>query len=257
VSRLIRDRSVLRRPSAFAALAGAVLLAGLASTALAQDPLKLLPDNYHLAFENDFVKVVHVVYPPHSKLAAHEHPKGSTAFVYLSDSGPIVFGHIGLSYGAVSRPPTLAGGVRLGRAVDEIHEVENLNDTPSEFLRVEFKTVPPTGIRGRFLPEPFPAGEHFAKVLFENEHLRITRRACTPKQPCDVAPAGTEAALVVAVKPARLEPVAGGAPRVLERGGTLWLDEGAARLFRSRDAAPAELIVFAFKTPPVAASPVP
>lgn len=106
-----------------------------------------------------------------------------------------------------------------------------------------------TVIRGRFAPEAFPAGEHFFKVHFENEHLRITRRACAPEQPCDIAPAGAEAALVVALGPVRLEPVAGGAMRVLERGRTLWLDEGASRLFRNRDAAPAELMVFAFKTP--------
>ena len=109
--------------------------------------------------------------------------------------------------------------------------------------------MPPTGFRGRFAPEAIPAGEHFAKVHFENEHLRITRRACAPEQPCDIAPAGAEAALVVALRPVRLEPVAGGATRVLERGRTLWLDEGASRLFRNRDAAPAELMVFAFKTP--------
>jgi hypothetical protein len=232
-------------------VASAALLAAsiLAPPAHAQDPLKILPDNYRLDFENDFVKVVHVVYPAQAKLPAHEHPRGSTAYVYLTDSGPILFGHIGLSYGAITRPPALAGAVRLGRAVDEVHEVENPNGTPSEFLRVEFKTVPPTGIRGRFAPEPFPAGEHFARVHFENDHLRITRRSCAPEQACDIAPAGTEAALVVALKPVRLEPAAGGAARVLERGRTLWLDEGASRLFRSRDADPAELMVFAFKTP--------
>jgi hypothetical protein len=239
------------------AMAALVAASIVAPPAHAQDPLKVLPDNYRLEFENDVVKVVHVVYPAKAKLTAHEHPKGSTAYVYLSDSGPIVFGHFNLSYGAITRPPVVAGAVRLGRAVDEVHEVENPNEIPSEFLRVEFKAIPPTGFRGRFAPEPFPAGEHFAKVHFENDHLRITRRACAPEQPCDIAPAGTEAALVVALKPVRLEPVAGGAALVLQRGRTLWLDEGAARIFRSRDAVPAELMVFAFKTPAPTASPNP
>lgn len=238
---------------------GAVLLAAsfLAAPTYAQDAVKILPNNYRLDFENEQVKVVHVLYPAKAKLAPHEHPKGSTAYVYLSDSGPILFGHYNLSYGAITRPAVLAGAVRLGRAVDEVHDVENPNDIPSEFLRVEFKAIPPTGFRGRFAPEAFPAGEHFAKVHFENDHLRVTRRVCAPEQPCDIAPAGTEAALVVALRPVRLEPAAGGAARVLERGRTLWLDEGAARLFRSRDTVPAELMVFAFKSPTPGTSPKP
>jgi hypothetical protein len=246
LTRDIREWPLRCTSMAIAALVAASIVA---SPAQAQDPLKTLPDNYRLYFENEQVKVVHVLYPAKAKLAPHEHPRGSTAYVYLSDSGPILFGHFNLSYGAITRPPVVAGGVRLGRAVDEVHDVENPNDTPSEFLRVEFKAIPPTGFRGRFAAEPFPAGEHFAKVHFENEHLRVTRRACAPEQPCDIAPAGTEAALVVALKPVRLEPVTGGTARVLERGRTLWLDEGAARLFRSHEAAPAELMVFAFKTP--------
>jgi hypothetical protein len=228
----------------------------VARPATAQDPVKTLPDNYRLEFENDFVKVVHVIYPAHAKLPAHAHPQGSTAFVYLTDGPPVVFGHIGLEYGAITRPATVAGAVRLGRAVDEIHEVENPGDTPSEFLRVEFKAIPPTGFRGRFAPESGPAGEHFAKVHFENDHLRVTRRACAPEQPCDIAPGGTEAALVVALRPARLEPVAGGPESILERGGTLWLEAGAPRTFRSPDAAGAELMVFAMKTP-AASAPTP
>jgi hypothetical protein len=246
------------RPLRVAAV-GAALLAALvvAAPAHAQDPVKTLPENYRLDFENELVKVVRVLYPPQARLPLHEHPKGSTAYVYLTDSGPILFGHVGLSYGAITRPPTVAGAVRLGRAVEEVHEVENPNDIPSEFLRVEFKALPPTGFRGRFAPEAVPAGEHFATVHFENDHLRVTRRSCAPERPCDIAPAGTEAALVIALKPARLEPVGGGAARVLERGRTLWLDEGAARLFRSREAAPAELMVFALKTPSASASPRP
>jgi quercetin dioxygenase-like cupin family protein len=228
-----------------------------APPARAQDPLKTLPDNYRLEFENDLVKVVHVVYPPHAKLPAHAHPQGSTAFVYLTDGPPVVFGHIGLEYGAITRPPTVAGAVRLGRAVDEIHEVENPGDTPSEFLRVEFKAIPPTGFRGRFAPESGPAGEHFAKVHFENDHLRVTRRTCAPEQPCDIAPGGSEAALVVALRPARLAPLAGGPAHVLERGRTLWLESGAAHDFRNPDAVPAELMVFALKAPAASGSPRP
>jgi hypothetical protein len=252
-----RDIVVRTRTRLCLSVAALVGISTLARPAQAQDPVKTLPDNYKLEFENDLVKVVRVLYPAHAKLPAHAHPKGSTAYVYLTDSGPIVFGHIGLEYGAITRPAAVAGAVRLGRAVDEVHEVENPNDSSSEFLRVEFKTIPPTGFRGRFAPESGAAGEHFTKVHFENDHLRVTRRACAPEQPCDIAPSGMEAALVVALEPARLEPVAGGPAAVLERGRTLWLEAGAPRVYRTRDAAPAELMVFAVKTPGAGASPTP
>jgi hypothetical protein len=62
---------------------------------------------------------------------------------------------------------------------------------------------------------------------------------------------------VVALSPVRLEPAAGGSPRVLERGRTLWLDAGAARVYTNRDAATAELLVFAFKVVAATASPNP
>ena len=84
-----------------------------------------LPESYTLQFENDWVRVVRVHYEPHAKLPTHAHNELAAAYVYLSDGGPVVFGHIGASYGAATRPPTKAGSFRLYRAVKEVHEVEN------------------------------------------------------------------------------------------------------------------------------------
>jgi hypothetical protein len=94
----------------------------------------------------------------------------------------VVFKHIGLDYGDITRPATVGGGVRLARPVAEVHEVENPNDSPSEFLRVEFKDLPADAgqIRGKFLPEPHAPAANFSKVLFENGALLIKRRACLP-----------------------------------------------------------------------------
>jgi hypothetical protein len=240
----------IRNPPICLGLVTALLAVSISTPAAhAQDPMKVAPDSYRLDFENDLVKVVHVLYPPHTKLPAHDHPKGPTAYVYLTDSGPVLFTHIGLSYATIQRPATVAGGLRLARAVDEVHEAENPNDSPSEFLRVEFKKMPPGGIRGRFFSEAYPAGEHFSKVHFEHDHLRVTRRACAPEIPCDLSAPDTEPALVVAIKAARLEAAEGGGTRRLERGGTVWLDARAPRVYRNKEPRPAELLVFAFKTP--------
>jgi hypothetical protein len=161
--------------------------------AAAQDPLKVAPDAYKLAFENEYVKVVRVHYAPHAKIPEHDHTDFPAAYVYLNDAGPVIFKHVGLSYGAVTRPAVKAGSFRLYRAVKETHEVENPSDTASDFLRVEFKTEPDKDantLRGRYFREEYPAGENFQKVQFENEqgahyaadlrHRQAVRANCQP-----------------------------------------------------------------------------
>jgi hypothetical protein len=130
----------------------AVSICFLVVTSLAQDPFKVAPRAYKLLFENDWVKVTRVHYAPHEKIAAHEHTQTASAYVYLNDSGPVVFNHIDKSYGAVTRPATKAGAFRLYRGLQELHEVENKSDAPSDFLRVEFKTDPvdEKSLKGRF-----------------------------------------------------------------------------------------------------------
>ena len=44
--------------------------------ALAQDPTKVEPTHYKLAFENESVQVVNVHYGPHEKSGLHAHPGG-------------------------------------------------------------------------------------------------------------------------------------------------------------------------------------
>jgi hypothetical protein len=206
----------------------------LAAPAWAQDPLKILPDSYRLDFENEWVRVVHVRYEAHATLPAHDHPKVPTAYVYLSDSGPVLFKHIGLSYGVIGRPATVMGAVRLARAVQEVHEVENPGDSASEFLRVELKRMPlDTALRGRFYPESHPAGENVSKLQFESDDLRMVRRACAPEIPCDLS-AGAEPALLIALKGAEL-------------GRSQWLGPREKRIVRNREPFPAEFLVFEFK----------
>ena len=46
------------------------------TVALAQDPTKVEPTHYTLAFENEYVQVVDVHYGPHEKSSLHSHPGG-------------------------------------------------------------------------------------------------------------------------------------------------------------------------------------
>jgi quercetin dioxygenase-like cupin family protein len=68
----------------------------------AQDAVATVPGSYTRQFENDWVRIVRVHYAPLAKLPAHTHPALACAYVYLNDSGPVVFRHIGSDFGSAS-----------------------------------------------------------------------------------------------------------------------------------------------------------
>src|SRR5919205_267154 len=189
------------------ALLLASVLLRLTAFAFHQDPLKVAPRAYKLQFENEWVKVTRVHYGPRAKVPLHDHSRRPAAYVYLNDSGPILFRHAGWEHPVLTRPATKARSFRLSptTAVGETHEVENPTDTPSDFLRVEFKTRPDDGKppRGRFYPERYRAGRYFRKVQFENEQLRVTRLACPPGRSITVETNSSEPALLVLLPSAR------------------------------------------------------
>src|SRR5262245_30743224 len=81
--------------------------------ALAQGPVQVAPPPYRLSFQNHCVTVLTVHYAAKEKIPEHHHPAPAAAFVDLNDSGPGIFTHVGLSYGAITRPATKARGFRL------------------------------------------------------------------------------------------------------------------------------------------------
>jgi hypothetical protein len=236
----------------------------LTAPALAQDPVKVAPQAYKLDFENDWVKVLRVHYAAKEKIPEHDHPATAAAFVYLNDSGPVIFKHVGLSYGAITRPATKARGFRLWYAVKETHEVENAGDTPSDFVRIEFKTEPVNGssLRGKFQPEEYPqdgAAENFQKVQFENEQIRASRLAIAPRKKLSVSAGANEPALLVTLTPANFKfktGKAGPSKLSLDAGNTRWIEQGAVVEFENTGGAPAELLRFDLKTKPLSADQI-
>ena len=65
-----------------------LLVSLLCSVALAQDPTKVEPTHYKLAFENVYVQVVNVHYGPHEKSSLHAHMGG---VVVVLSSGHLRF----------------------------------------------------------------------------------------------------------------------------------------------------------------------
>lgn len=161
-------------------------LAGLmmAMTVAAQDPIKTLPKNYWLEFEDASFKVIHVRYRPHEKVGMHDHSDSPTVYVYLSDSGPVRFEHAGKDTFDLTRAPLKTGQMRVSPGRLETHRVENLGDLQSDFLRVELKTLP-LGLKDMEKRIPaadaaFWAQAHLEKVEFEDAHLRVTRSGVQP-----------------------------------------------------------------------------
>ncbi len=54
-----------------------------AGITFAQDPVKVDPKHYHVVFENDEVRVLHIIYAPGEKSVMHEHP--DSVAVFLTD----------------------------------------------------------------------------------------------------------------------------------------------------------------------------
>jgi quercetin dioxygenase-like cupin family protein len=191
-----------------------LLTVGLATASLAQDPVKTLPQNYRLVFENPFVRVIHVEYLPHQKLPVHDHPDTPTIYVYLTDSGPVRFSHLEQHAFTTTRQPLKAGAFRLSTGRLEKHEVENLGDIPTDFLRVQLKQVPlgfqPHDCRDFKPVDPARTGTF---LEFQSPYVKVERA---------VAAAGETVETEKSADPSLL--VAITATKNLKAGDVVWID---------------------------------
>jgi quercetin dioxygenase-like cupin family protein len=108
-----------------------MLLAFLCATACAQDPLKVEPTHYKLAFENEYVQVVNVHYGPHEKSALHSHMGG---VVVVLSAGHLRFtDENGKTQEIFAKP----GDPRWFPPFK--HKVENLGDSPYNAVYIGIK----------------------------------------------------------------------------------------------------------------------
>lgn len=99
--------------------------------ALAQDPTKVEPKHYKLAFENESVQVVDVHYGPHEKSNLHDHPGG---VVVVLTAGHLRFtDEKGNTREVYAKP----GEARWFPPLK--HKVENLGDTAYNAVYVGIK----------------------------------------------------------------------------------------------------------------------
>ena len=99
--------------------------------ASAQDAVKVDPKHYKVETENAQVRVVRVHYGPHEKSVMHSHP--ALVAVYLSDGSVRMHKPDGTVQEAQAKN---------GQAVympPEVHNPENIGDTPLDLILVELK----------------------------------------------------------------------------------------------------------------------
>ena len=103
-----------------------------ATSSVAQDPTKVEPTHYKLAFENEHVQVVYIHYGPHEKSALHDHPPG--VVVNLTN------GHLRFvdQNGNTQEVRATHGEARWFPAFK--HRVENLSDTTFDGIYIAVKS---------------------------------------------------------------------------------------------------------------------
>ncbi len=103
----------------------------LASSVFAQEATKAEPKHYHVAFENEHVRVVDMHYGAHEKSGMHDHPAGVAVY--------ITAGHFRFTdeNGKTMEAEANAGEARWFPAFK--HKVENLSDKPFDGVYIEIK----------------------------------------------------------------------------------------------------------------------
>ena len=130
-----------------ALLAALLCLAG--SAAFAQDPVKVDPKHYTVAFENSQVRVLKIHYGPHEKSVMHKHP--DAVVTYLTD----VHVKFTMPDGKSVESTGKAGETSWTPA--GTHLPENLSDSAMDAILVEMKHPAPAK------PAPKPAPKPAAK----------------------------------------------------------------------------------------------
>lgn len=116
----------------FSKLSWVAVFASLALNAAAQDPTKVEPKHYKLAFENEWVQVVDIHYGPHEKSVMHDHPGGVVVV--------ITTGHLKFTdqHGNTQEVYAKPGESRWFPPFK--HRVENLGDTAYNAVYIGIKS---------------------------------------------------------------------------------------------------------------------
>lgn len=140
-------------------------LAGRVS--LAQDPVKIAPNNYKVALENDSVRVFNFQAKAGEKFAMHSHPDH---LVYAIKGGKVKFTY---PDGKTKDVELKAGEATWIKA--EAHATENVGTTELKLVVFELKKPVVAGSKPKALPADDQAkvAPESTKVLLDNDRVRL------------------------------------------------------------------------------------
>lgn len=152
-------------------LIGALSTAALllfTGTALAQDPVKVAPDNYKVVLENDSVRVFTVNLKAGEKVATHSHPDH---IVYATTAGKLKFTH---ADGKSEEVDVKLGESKWVKA--ETHGSENIGTAEFKGVVVELKKAPAAGAAPAKMADAddqAKSAPESTKVLVDNDRVRV------------------------------------------------------------------------------------
>ena len=121
---------------------GHIAFARVQSPTVAPDALIAAPGQYHLEFENEYVRVIRIKYAAHEKAPLHSHAAPGGVIVTLTDQDARVTGLDGstreLHYKA-GEPRWAAATPGKDQSTYSAHAEENLGDRPFELIRIDPK----------------------------------------------------------------------------------------------------------------------
>jgi quercetin dioxygenase-like cupin family protein len=145
----------------------AVAFGGAARAAESLDAPKADPKHHKVEFENEYVRIVRAVIPPHAKTELHDHP--SLVSVLITDGDLKVTGQDG----KVSEVHAKAGSATWRGPTVPAHVAENIGEKPYVQIIVEPKGPPNPAWKPP--PRDVTTVRGADKVEFENEYVRIVR----------------------------------------------------------------------------------
>ena len=170
----IKPLRVFLRGLVFVAIALAFSSPAAAQSPQDLDSTKADPQHHNVVFENDQVRVVHYLLRPGEKSARHSHPDGVNVFLTdahyrnIADDGKIT--ELQAKAGSAAWRPALT------------HVTENIGDKPLEGVLVEPKQPHSARPASSVDVTTLPMGGKLAKVIFENEKVRVLHYHFEPGQ---------------------------------------------------------------------------
>jgi beta-alanine degradation protein BauB len=127
-----KRRLVIRITAAAFAVVGATLFAPSAQSQQDDDVLKVIPENYKLILENQFVRVIEARVPPGTVEPPHRHMRGVSVCMteYTIESRAV-------PNGEWVRSERKLGTVYWSDA--SLHQLRNVGQTTSHTIRIELK----------------------------------------------------------------------------------------------------------------------